>query len=44
MALGNKKGKENLAFGVLHLTYDYSFTANDSYGASSSLADNSVTV
>ena len=30
MALGNKKGKEDLAFGVLNLTYDYSFTANDS--------------
>ena len=44
MALVNKKGKENLAFGGLNLTYDYNFTANDSYGASSSLADNSVTV
>jgi hypothetical protein len=44
MALGNKKGKENLAFGALNLTYDYSFTANDSYGANSSLADNSVIV
>jgi hypothetical protein len=43
MNLGNKKGKENLAFGVLRSTHGYSFTANDSYGASSSLADSSVT-
>ncbi|QFT11722.1 hypothetical protein FIV04_17510 (plasmid) [Vibrio sp. THAF190c] len=44
MALCNKKGKESLAFGVLNLTYDYSFIANDSYGANSSLAGNSVIV